>query len=115
MIKWNDVEINKVKQTDVSLGLFKWLSSLVERLHWKKGGEKKEGKKRRKEKQKGDRGDEAREQLSSAAAPNNSPVISLQRADAQVPGGISAENVRREINLPANLCEEGELFTSFQW
>lgn len=44
MIKWNDVEINKVKETDVSLGLFKWLSSLVERLHGKKGGEIKGGK-----------------------------------------------------------------------
>lgn len=65
------------------------------------------------------RGDEAREWLSTPAAPNNSPVISLQRADAQVPGGISRENVRGEINLSANLCEEGELFffppTRFPW
>lgn len=43
-----------------------------------------------------------------------SPLLPLTIAlsvDAQVPGGISRENVRPEINLPANLCEEGELYT----
>lgn len=33
-----------------------------------------------------------------------------KRADAQVPIGISGENVRQEINLPANLWDEEELF-----
>lgn len=54
---------------------------------------------------------EAREQLFTTAAPNNSPVISDQRADAQVPSGIYRENVRPEIHLLANLCEVGEFFT----
>lgn len=86
---------------------FKWLSLLCDRFH--------KGEERLRESEKIEwetEGRGRREQFSTTAVPNNSPVKFLQRTDAQVPAGgsILRDHVCREINLRANLCEGGECF-----